>query len=232
MVPGLDPHPFGEPRRRSAAALWLPLLLALGVPVGAGLWLHNRLVAQREAVDAAWAQVESGYRRRADLIPALVESVQRHMRHESETHERVVSVRNRGIERFAAAARELEGAQQASSRALQALDGAAPVTPESLAGLAASQAEIDRGIGQLLAIAESYPELRSADHFLELQAQLEGTENRIHVARTAFNEAVREYNAALEQIPTRLIAEARGDVRRAYFQTDEASRHASSLGFD
>lgn len=209
MYPAVDP--IGAPRRRSAAWVLIPLCLAVAAIAGVGLWLHNGLVERREAVDAAWAQVESSYQRRADLIPVLVETLKRSMRHEAETLEQVVSARG---------------------RALAAMGGAAPVAQSELSELAAVQAQVGQGIQRLLALAESYPELRSADQFLELQAQLEGSENRIHVARMAFNEAVRDYNAALEQLPTRSFAQARGYERRAYFQTDESNRHASSLGFD
>jgi LemA protein len=227
-----NPGPIGEPRRSGLAWVLIPLCVVLVVPAGAGLWLHNGLVAQREAVDAAWAQVESNYRRRADLIPALVQAVQRHMRHESETLQRVVSERNRGLEPFALAVRELADAQRESSRALQATGGGPPARQSDLQGIGATQAQVGRSIRQVLALAESYPALRSADQFLELQAQLEGTENRINVARMGFNAAVRDYNAALEQIPTRYIAKTGGYERRAYFQTDESARHAPSLGFD
>jgi len=209
MYPAVDP--IDAPRRRGVAWVLIPLCLAVAAAAGAGLWLHNGLVARREAVDAAWAQVESSYQRRSDLVPVLVEALQRYMRHEAETLVQVVSARDRG---------------------LAAMDGNAPVAQSELRELSAAQAEVGQGIRRLLALAESYPELRSADQFLELQAQLEGSENRIHVARMAFNEAVRDYNAALEQLPTRTFAQARGYERRAYFQTDESSRHASSLGFD
>jgi LemA protein len=204
-----NPGPIGEPRRSGLAWVLIPLCVVLVVPAGAGLWLHNGLVAQREAVDAAWAQ-----------------------RHESETLQRVVSERNRGLEPFALAVRELADAQRESSRALQATGGGPPARQSDLQGIGATQAQVGRSIRQVLALAESYPALRSADQFLELQAQLEGTENRINVARMGFNAAVRDYNAALEQIPTRYIAKTGGYERRAYFQTDESARHAPSLGFD
>lgn len=226
------PGPIGVPRGFGLGWGLVPLLLLAMLAAGAGLWLHNGLVSQREAVDAAWAQVDSNYRRRADLIPGLVEAVQRHMRYESETLQRVVSTRNEPLERFTAAARQLAEAQQASSRALEELAGAAPSEPGDLAGIAASQAAIGRGIQQVLALAESYPQLRAADHFLELQAQLEGTENRINIARMGFNDAVREYNAALDKLPTSYIAEAKGYERHAYFETGEGDRRAAPLGFD
>jgi LemA protein len=212
MHPG--PGPIGEPRRSGAAWILIPLVLAIAGAMTAGLWLHNGLVAKREAVDAAWADVESQYRRRADMVPLLVQAVKRHMQHESETFERVVRARSEALEQF--------------SR----VGGSAPASESELRDLAASQARMGQQIHQVLALAESYPTLRSADQFLELQAQLEGTENRINVARLAFNEAVRRYNAALEQIPTRYLAEARGYQRRSYFETDESARHAASLAFD
>jgi LemA protein len=229
MYPG--PGPIHEPRR--AGAVWALILasLVISTSLGAGIWLHNGLIARREAVAAAWAQVESNYQRRADLIPVLVQVVERHMRHESQTLERVVSGRSASLERFSAAARQLADAQQSSARALEALAGAAPATQEELGEIAAAQTQVDRGLHQVIALAESYPALRSADQFLELQAQLEGTENRINVARMGFNEAVREYNAALEKLPTNYIARAKGYERRAYFETSEKARRAAPLGF-
>lgn len=208
------PGPIGEPRRSGAAWVLVPLTLTLACAVAVGLWLHNGLVAKREAVDAAWADVESQYRRRADLVPQLVAAVKRHMQHESETFERVVHARSEALEQFSRTG------------------GAAPASDTELREVAASQALVGRQIHQILALAESYPALRSADQFLELQAQVEGTENRINVARLAYNEAVRRYNAALEQIPTRYLAESQGSSRRSYFETDESARHAASLAFD
>lgn len=227
-----DPTPIGESRRPGFALGLIALLLVCLAPLGAWLWLHNGLIAQREAVDAAWAQIESNYQRRADLVPALVDTVQRYMRHESETLAQVVSDRSAGLERFSLAAHELSEAQQGSSRALEALAGAAPGTESDLAQVAGAQAEVGRSIRQVLALAESYPTLRAADHFLELQAQLEGTENRINVARMGYNEAVRDFNAACAKVPTSYIAEARGYERRAYFKTNEVARHAAPLGFE
>jgi LemA protein len=208
------PGPIGEPRRPAAAWVLIPLCLAMLAAVAAGIWLHNGLIAKREAVDAAWADVESQYRRRADLVPLLVQAVKRHMQHEGETLERVVRARSEALEHFSRAS------------------GPAPASENELQEMAAAQARVGRGIHQILALAESYPELRSADQFLELQAQLEGSENRINVARMAFNDAVREYNAALVQLPTRWIAESQGLERRAYFSADAGARVAGPLAFE
>lgn len=224
--------PIGEPRRGGPAWALVPLALAVAAAAGVGLWLDNRLVGQREAVDAAWAQVESSYQRRADLVPALVEAVRSHMRHESETLERVVSARAQAMPSDPAEALALAQAASESGRALAETQGRVPASESDLARVSASQAGVGRAIQRVLALAEAYPTLRSADQFLELQAQLEGSENRIHVARTLFNEAVREYNAALEQFPTRRFAQARGFERRAYFRTDAPARRAAPLGLD
>lgn len=178
------------------------------------LVLHNRLVSLREGVDAAWAQVESNTQRRADLVPPLVEVLKRHLRHEQETLVAVVRARSEGL------------------AALAALGGKAPADDAQLRELERAQAEVGARLTQVFALAESHPELRSADDFLELEAQLEGAENRINLARMRFNEAVRDYNAALEQLPTAWIASARGERRRPYFQSEEKASRAPALALD
>jgi LemA protein len=205
-VPAIGPR---QPR----TGLWLLLasLLLLAPPI-TGFALHNRLVSRGEAVDAAWAQVESAHQRRSDLVPVLVEAVKRHMRHESESLIAVVEARSQ-------AARALAGTR-------------APDSPEDLSRLGLAQQELGRDLARLVAVAESYPELRSADSFLTLEAQLEGAENRIHVARLEFNDAVRAYNAAIQELPGAWLAEARGLQRRAYFESDEGAGRARPLGLD
>lgn len=221
MVSAMDyPQPVppseatGAVRGRSPFAVATLLALLLVAPLLAFLLLHNRLVALGEGVDAAWAQVESNAQRRADLVPALVEVLKRHLRHERETLEAVVRARAEGL------------------AALAAIGGKPPADPARLREVARSQAEVGARLTQLFALAESHPELRSADDFLALQAQLEGSENRINLARTRFNEAVRDYNAALEQLPTSWIAEAKGERRRAYFEAEEVALRAPALELD
>jgi len=162
------------------------------------------MLALAEGVDAAWAQVESNFQRRADLIPRLVQVVNRYAQHEAEL--------------LAAVTRD------------RAALGEAPRDDASLEGLARQEAAVGRGVRALLAVAEGYPELRSADQFLELQAQLEGSENRINVARMLFNDAVRDYNAALVQIPTRFVAQEMAP--RPYFRADDGTRVAGPLAFE
>jgi LemA protein len=225
-------YPQGIQPRRASFVPWLVVPLLILAPLGTGLWLHNGLVSQREAVDSAWAHVESNYQRRADLIPALVQAVKRHMRYESETLKGVVAERNALLARLESAQQQLASAQRASTRELAGLGGHPPASQAELERVAATQEQVGLGIRQVFALAESYPMLRSADHFLELQAQLEGSENRINVARIGFNEAVRSYNSAIQQLPTSYIAEARGYERRAYFKADEGARRVAPLGLD
>jgi LemA protein len=216
------------PRRTSLAARVAAAALLLA-PALAGLWLHNRVVSLCEGVDAAWAQIESQHQRRADLVPRLVELLKRQMRHERETLTAVVAARGAPL---AERAEALEAAHGASSREIAGLGSAAPADAERLAAVTRADAALREELHRLFALAESYPELGSADQFLALQAQVEGTENRINVARLAFNDAVRAYNAAIEGLPARWIARARGDVRRAYFEVDPGVRHAPALALD
>lgn len=222
------PQPFGA-RRTSHAPLLAALLVALvGAPAAAtALWAHNAMLGRAEAVDAAWAQVESSFQRRADLVPRLVETVNRAVRHESELLTEVTRERGAAL----AAARDALGELHRAHA-----ESAAPAegSPDEarLDRIASQQAALDRGVQSVLAVAERYPELRSADQFLELQAQLEGTENRIHVARMAFNDAVRDYNSALVQLPTRIVARAEGLERRPYFRADASARVARPLDLE
>jgi LemA protein len=219
----------------SRHTLWIAIVLVVALlllPAVLAVWAHNQMLGRAEAVEAAWAQVESNFQRRADLLPRLVETVNRYVRHESElltavVHERAAA-RAATNETFA----ELDRAQKASADARAALGGAPPDDAARLQALSQHEATVGRGVRAVLAVAESYPELRSADQFLELQAQLEGSENRINVARMGFNDAVRDYNAALVQLPTSVVAQARALERKPYFRADESARVASPLGFE
>jgi LemA protein len=218
----------GSARWIAAGALTALLLAALGLGVKA----HNDMMGRSEAVDAAWAQVESNLQRRADLLPRLVETVNRYVRHESELLTGVTRERGAALAATDAAVAELRRAQSASAKERAALAATPAADAARLESLARHEAAVGRGVRAVIAVAESYPELRSADQFLELQAQLEGSENRINVARMAFNDAVRNYNAALEQLPTRWVAQSRGLERRAYFSADEGARVAGPLAFE
>lgn len=141
---------------------------------------YNGLVGQDEAVDNKWANVETQYQRRSDLIPNLVSTVKGYAKHESET---------------------LEAVMVARSQATQVKIDPSNCTPQQLAQYQKAQGDVTTALGKLLAITENYPDLKANQNFLELQSQLEGTENRINVARKDFNDAAKEYNVAIRRFP-------------------------------
>jgi len=225
-----QPGGYGEMNRTFSALLAVALLLV--VPLLLWVWLHNGLVAKEERVFEAWAQTESNFQRRADLIPALVETVSRYLRHESETLTSVAEARGAALERLAELSEKLIREQKEAADILRR-GGAEVIEDEALlARLYHAHAEVGRGMTGLFAVAEEYPDLRASDQFLELQAQIEGTENRINVARMRFNDAVRDYNATMRQLPWNLVAGLGSFQRKAYFRSDEEARDAPELGFE
>jgi LemA protein len=191
-------------------------------------WLYNDLVGKEEKVFAAWAQVESNYQRRSDLLPNLVRSVARYLEHERGTLVEITEERSAAHHPLGAALAELEAAQKQA----EGQPEAGPDAQAAMERLAAAQAAIDSSVGRLFALVENYPDLRAADQFLELQAQLEGTENRINVARIQFNHRVEEFNGAIRQLPGNLLARL-GDFRRkAYFQASDGAAAAAEVRFD
>jgi LemA protein len=196
----------------SSALLLLPLVLI----VGGFSWFYNRIVDKEERAYEAWSQVESNLQRRTDLIPNLVETVSRYMKHERETLTAITDERGDALNPLEDAMSRVLADQQGAA----AQEGAAPDDEQALARLAQAQQVLGGSLKNLIAVAESYPTLRSGDQFLSLQAQLEGTENRINVARMEFNEAVGAYNSSIRRLPGTLIA-ALGDFKRkAYFETE------------
>ena len=168
----------------------------------------------------SWAQVEAAYQRRADLIPALIDTVARYVKHEQNTLTSVVEARNDAAEAIAG---RLLKAQQQSSKLAQVQSGKVPTDEMQVKDLAEAQGEVGDIARRLLAVAESYPQLRASDQFLELQAQFEGTENRILAARNRFNEAVEIYNAAIRKLPGSLVASLGNFQRKAYFRADSGN---------
>jgi LemA protein len=207
-------------------------LTLIGVPLIVPLlwlvWLYNDMVGKEEQVFAAWAQVESNHQRRRDLLPNLTRTVARYLEHERSTLVEVTEERGAALRPLGTALQEVETAQKHTEELAQA----APEALAEMERLAAAQAAVDRSLGRFFALAESYPDLRAADQFLELQAQLEGTENRLNVARIQFNQRVEEFNGAIRQLPGSLLARL-GDFRRkAYFQASEGAAAASEVRFD
>ena len=209
------------------ALLSLPLVLPL---VGL-VWLYNGIVDQEEQVYAAWAQVESNHQRRSDLIPNLVHTVQRYLDHERGTLVEITTERAQALQPLAAALHEVDAARQEADALVAAARPEADAAAV-LERLALAQAAVGRSLGNFFGVVESYPQLRSADQFLELQAQLEGSENRINVARVAFNRAVEAYNGAIRRLPGSLIAKLGNFRRKAYFEAVEGAAAATQVRFD
>ena len=172
--------------------------------------MYNGLVTMDESVNSQWANVETQYQRRADLIPNLVNTVKGYASHEKET---------------------LEGVVEARSKATQMQVNANDLTPEKLAEYQKAQGAVTSALGKLLAITENYPDLKANQNFLELQAQLEGTENRINVARTNFNTAAQAYNTAIRRFPKSLFASMFGFDKHAYFEAAEGTETAPTVSF-
>ncbi len=171
---------------------------------------YNSLVSMDENVSGQWSNVETQYQRRADLIPNLVNTVKGYAAHEKET---------------------LEGVIAARSQAIQIKVDPTDLTPEKLAEYQKAQGAITSALGKLLAITENYPDLKANQNFLELQAQLEGTENRINVARKNFNDAAKAYNTAIRRFPKNLLAGMFGFDKRAYFEAAKGAEQAPQVQF-
>ena len=171
---------------------------------------YNNMVSKEEAVNVAWGNVQTQYQRRADLIPNLVNTVKGYASHEQNTLADVVEAR-----------------AKATSINLTADE----LTKENLAEFQNAQSEIRSALGRLIAVAENYPDLKANENFLELQAQLEGTENRIAIARTQFNTAVNEYNTSVRKFPANLIAKMFSFEPKAYFEADGGNAQAPTVEF-
>lgn len=189
------------------------IIIIIAVVAVIAIWavsMYNGLVSMDEKVNSQWANVETQYQRRADLIPNLVNTVKGYATHEQET---------------------LEGVVEARSKATQMKVNADDLTPEKLAEFQKAQGAVTSALGKLLAITENYPDLKANQNFLELQAQLEGTENRINVARTNFNNAAQEYNTAIRRFPKSLFAAMFGFDKHAYFAAAEGTESAPVVSF-
>lgn len=225
-----QPGEYGQMNKSLSVVLAAAILLI--VPLLLWVWQHNSLVTREERVFEAWAQTESNFQRRADLVPALVDTVSRYLKHESETLTAVTQGRADSLSAMSQAIEDLAQAEKAAGDLLRERGQAVIEEETALRQLYEAQSRIGRGMTTLLAVAEDYPDLRSSDQFLALQAQLEGTENRINVARMRFNESVRDYNRAIRQLPGALVAQVGSFKRKAYFQSEEEARNAPDLAFD
>lgn len=171
---------------------------------------YNGMVTKEEAVKTAWSNVETQYQRRADLIPNLVSTVKGYASHEESTLKEVVEARAKAT---------------SVNLSLEELSA------EKLAEYQKAQSAVTSALGRLIAVSESYPDLKANQNFLELQAQLEGTENRITVARKEFNDATQTYNVAVRKFPANLVAMIFGFEQKPYFEADAAAAAAPKVEF-
>ena len=190
---------------------WIWIVVAIvALVVIFGYTTYNGFINKEEAVNTAWSNVETQYQRRADLIPNLVNTVKGYAAHESNTLNEVTEARAR-----------------ATSINLTADD----LTPEKLEAFQQAQGQVSSEQGRLIAVAEKYPDLKASTNFQELQAQLEGTENRIAVARKEFNEVARGYNIAVRRFPANLVAGMFGFTQKPYFAAAEGTETAPQVEF-
>ena len=191
----------------------ITLLVVLGAVLLVFLWAknsYNSMVTKEEGVTSAWAQVQNVYQRRADLIPNLVATVKGYAAHEQET---------------------LEGVLNARAKATQTTIDPANLTEESMKQFQAAQGELGSALQKLMVVVERYPDLKANQNFLELQAQLEGSENRITVERQKFNETARAYNTYIRQFPKNILSGIFGFERKAYFEAAEGAETAPKVEF-
>ncbi len=188
------------------------IILIAGIAIVA-IWAvsgYNGMVNKEETVSNAWANVEAAYQRRADLIPQLVNTVKGYANHEKSTLDAVVSAR---------------------TKATQMTVDVGELTEENIQKYQEAQGEVGAAIGRLLAITESYPELKANENFSELQAQLEGTENRINEVRKNYNASVKEYNVNVRKFPNNILAGMFGFERKAEFKAEEGASKAPEVNF-
>lgn len=171
---------------------------------------YNGMVAEQETATTAWANVQSAYQRRADLIPNLVETVKGYAKHEEGTLTAVVSAR---------------------AKATQVTVDPENLTPEKLKEYQAAQGELSSALGKLLAIQEAYPDLKANENFKDLQVQLEGTENRINEARNKYNTAVQSYNTLVRSFPKNIVAGIFGFDKMTKFEAEAGAQKAPEVKF-
>jgi LemA protein len=192
-------------------------LIPIGILLVVGIFIYtkavgtyNTFVQTEEVINGQWAEVETQYQRRSDLIPNLVNTVKGYADFEQETLTAVIEAR---------------------AKATSMNVDASNLTPEKLAEFQGAQDQLSGALGRLLVSVERYPELKANQNFLELQAQLEGTENRIAVARRNFNQSVQDYNSNLRTFPNNIFAGWYGFEQKGYFEASAGSENAPSVQF-
>lgn len=189
---------------------WIIPAIIVVIIIFWGIGGYNGMVSLDEGVQNKWADVETQYQRRADLIPNLVNTVKGYAAHESQTLENVVKARS-----------------EASSVKVDPQN----ITPEKLAEYQKAQSGVSSALGRLMLIVEKYPDLKANQNFLELQSQLEGTENRINTARRDFNEAAKGFNTEIRRFPKNILAGMFGFEKKAYFEAEKGAEKAPEVQF-
>lgn len=190
-------------------ALWIVIVIVLIL----FFWMknaYNTMVTQEEGVKTAWSQVENQYQRRLDLIPNLVNTVKGYASHERET---------------------LEGVVNARAKATNTTIDPSNLNEESIKKFQAAQGELSSALSRLMVVLERYPDLKANQNFMELQAQLEGTENRISVERKRFNEVAQSYNTNIRSFPNNILAGIFGFQPKAYFSAESGADKAPKVEF-
>lgn len=171
---------------------------------------YNSMVNAEESVSESWSQVQNVYQRRLDLIPNLVNTVKGMATSEKETFEAVINAR---------------------AKATAVNIDPSKLTPDQVRKFQEAQGELSTALGRLMVVSEQYPQLRQSEGFLNLQAQLEGTENRIAVERKKFNEKVQEYNTLIRQFPANFMAGMYGFEKKGYFEAEQGAQKAPTVKF-
>ena len=208
LFPGMIHSYAMQNRALGGFGIWLAAIVALVASAGCG---YNDVIDRDEDVKAAWSEVENQYKRRADLVPNLVKTVQAAANFEKDTLQKVVEAR--------------------ASVGKMNVDSSIVDDPEKLQKFEAAQSQLSGALSRLLVVSENYPDLKASSQFRDLQAQLEGTENRITVARKRFIEAVAEYNKTVLRFPSSIGASMRGKKERPTFHGDQGNEKPPEVAF-
>ncbi len=184
------------------------IIAIIAVIVLWGVTSYNSMVGMEETVDSQWSNVESSYQRRADLIPNLVETVKGYAAHEKETLQGVIEAR-------------------AKATSTQIND----LSAENMQQYQAAQDQLSNALSRLMVVVERYPDLKANENFMQLQSQLEGTENRINVERNKYNDTARAFNSNIRKFPKNIIAGMFGFEKKAYFEAQDGAEVAPKVQF-
>jgi len=195
---------------KKSTIILIAIVVVIFFMISSAVGKYNAMVTLEEGVDASWAQVENVYQRRADLIPNLVATVKGYAEHEQETFTAVTEARSK------VGSINMEGMAD---------------NPQALQNFQAAQGQLSSALSRLMVVVEKYPDLKANQNFLDLQTQLEGTENRIAVERNRFNKAAQGYNTIVRRFPGSIYAGMFGFDRKAYFEAEAGSEIAPKVEF-